>query len=57
MHGEYEPPGGQLVAADVEVAGGRLAGVQVSGWRDHDWRLVREEPQEPAPHPGHPHRR
>ena len=26
MHGEYKPPGGKLVAADVEVAGGRLAG-------------------------------
>ena len=114
MQGEYKPPGGKLVAADVEVAGGRLARVQISGdfflepddaldhvsaaltgipadadtgvitaritaalgagavpagvaaaaaatavrraptrgsgWRDHDWRLVREEPQEPALH-------
>jgi len=25
MHGEYKPPGGKLVAADVEVAGGLLA--------------------------------
>ena len=31
MHGEYRPPGGKLVAADVEVAGGRLARVRVSG--------------------------
>ena len=31
MHGEYEPPGGKLVAAEVEVAGDRLARVQVSG--------------------------
>ncbi len=31
MHGEYKPPGGKLVAADVEVAGGRLASVRVSG--------------------------
>ena len=30
MHGEYKPPGGELVAADVEVAGGRLARVRVS---------------------------
>ena len=42
MHGEYKPPGGKLVAADVEVAGG------ASGWHDHDWRFVREEPQELA---------
>jgi lipoate---protein ligase len=108
VHGECEPPGGKLVAADAGVAGGRLARVQVSGdffpepgvpgrlsaaltgipadadagvitaritaalggdaapaggaaalrraltrgsgWRDHDWRLVREEPREPALH-------
>ena len=114
MHGEYKPPGGKLVAADVKVAGGRLARVQVSGdfflepgntldrlnaaltgipavedasvitaritaalggdavlagftaaavatavrraltratgWRDHDWRLIRDEPQDPALH-------
>jgi hypothetical protein len=31
MHGEYKPPGGELVAADVEVAGGRMARVQISG--------------------------
>ena len=31
MHGEYKPPGGKLVAADVEVTGGHLARVQVSG--------------------------
>jgi lipoate---protein ligase len=31
MHGEYKPPGGKLVAAEVEVAGDRLARVQVSG--------------------------
>ena len=31
MHCEYKPPGGKLVAADAEVAGGRLAKVQVSG--------------------------
>ena len=30
MHGEYGPPGGKLVAADVDVAGGRLARVRVS---------------------------
>ncbi|HEU5418052.1 MAG TPA: biotin/lipoate A/B protein ligase family protein [Streptosporangiaceae bacterium] len=114
MHGEYKPPGGKLVAADVEVAGGLLASVQVSGdfflepddaldrvnaaltgmpsdadtpaitarieralgddvvlggvsarsmatavrralsratgWRDHDWRFIYEEPREPAMH-------
>jgi len=114
MHGEYKPPGGKLVAADVEVADGRLARVQVSGdfflepgealdrvnaaltgipvaadtsvittrvnaalggdamlagftagavatavrraltlasgWRDHDWRFIREQPQDPALH-------
>jgi lipoate-protein ligase A len=114
MHGEYKPPGGKLVAADVEVAGGRLARVQISGdfflepddtlehvsaaltgipaaadasvittriigavgseavlagvtaeamatavrralsrasgWRGHDWRLIRAEPQDPALH-------
>ncbi|HCU92456.1 MAG TPA: lipoate--protein ligase [Actinobacteria bacterium] len=114
MHGEYQPHGGKLVAADVEVTGGRLARVQVSGdfvpgaagalgrigtavtglpvtadtavitagiqaalgggvlpagicpsavavavrravlgasdWRDHDWQLVHEGPQEPALH-------
>ncbi len=114
MHGEYKAPGGKLVAADVEVASGRLARVQVSGdfflepdealeridaavtglpvtadtaaitarveaalgagailagfsaetvavairravtrassWRDHDWRLIYDEPQSPALH-------
>ena len=114
MHGEFKPPGGKLVAADVEVAGGQLARVQISGdffpgpddalgrlnaaltgipavednsamtaritaalggdavlagfttgtaatavrraltrasgWRDHEWRLVRDEPQDPALH-------
>ncbi len=114
MHGEYKPPDGMLVAADVEVTGGRLVRVQVSGdfipghsgaleqistavtglpasadtaaitvgiraafggeampagippgavavavrravlgasdWRDHDWQLVREGPQDPALH-------
>ena len=114
MHGEYKPPGGKLVAADVEVTGDRLSHVQVSGefvpgaahtlerigaavtglpasadaaaitasiqaalggeavpagicpgslavavrravlgasdWRDHDWQLVSEGPQDPALH-------
>ena len=113
MHGVYEPPGGKLIAADVDVAGGRLARVRVSGdffldpddalervnaaltgipavadssvitarveaalgdatlagftaeavatavrraltratgWRDHDWRFIRDEPQDPALH-------
>jgi lipoate-protein ligase A len=50
MHAECKPSGGTLAAADVEAAGGRLAGVQVSGWRDHDWRFVRDEPQDPALH-------
>jgi lipoate---protein ligase len=114
MHGEYKPPGGKLVAADVEVADGRMARVQISGdffvepddtldhvnaaltgipatadscvitaritaalgsdavlagvtagamaaavrraltrasgWRDHDWRFIRAEPQDPALH-------
>ena len=113
MHGDYKQPGGKLVAADVEVAGGRLARVQISGdfflepddaldrvnaaltgipvaadapvittritaalggavlagctagtvatavrraltrasgWRDYDWRLIRDEPQDPALH-------
>ncbi len=31
MHGEYKPPGGKLVAADVEMADGQLARVQISG--------------------------
>lgn len=31
MHGEYKAPGGKLVAADVEVARGRLAEVRISG--------------------------
>ena len=31
MHGEYKVPGGKLVAADVEVAGGKLATVAISG--------------------------
>ena len=114
MHGEYKPPGGKLVAANVEVVGGRMARVQISGdfflepddtldrvnaaltgipatgdasvittrvtaapgsdavlagvtagamaaavrrastrasgWRDHDWRFIRAEPQDPALH-------
>ena len=114
MHGEYKPPGGTLVEADVDVADARLASVRVSGdsfpwpgdaldrvnaaltgipadedvsvitalvaaalgvdawpagltaaavttavrraltratgWRDHDWRFIREEPQDPALH-------
>ncbi|RRO20756.1 lipoate--protein ligase family protein [Saccharopolyspora rhizosphaerae] len=31
MHGEFKVPGGKLVAADVEVAEGRLSQVRVSG--------------------------
>jgi lipoate---protein ligase len=31
MHGEYKAPGGKLVVADVEVAGGCLADVRISG--------------------------
>ncbi len=31
MHGEYKVPGGKLVAADVDVTGGRLAAVAISG--------------------------
>ncbi|GAA4833544.1 biotin/lipoate A/B protein ligase family protein [Saccharopolyspora rosea] len=31
MHGEYKVPGGKLVVADLEVVGGRLSGVRVSG--------------------------
>ncbi|MDE9364531.1 biotin/lipoate A/B protein ligase family protein [Luteipulveratus sp. YIM 133132] len=31
MRGEYKVPGGKLVAVDVEVAGGRLSQVSVSG--------------------------
>jgi lipoate-protein ligase A len=31
MHGEYKTPGGKLVVVDLEVEGGRLARVQVSG--------------------------
>lgn len=31
MHGEYKMPGGKLVVVDLEVRGGRLAQVQVSG--------------------------
>jgi lipoate-protein ligase A len=53
MHGEYKPPGGKLVAADDEVAGGgrpALTRPGASGWRDHDWRFIREEPQDPALH-------
>jgi lipoate-protein ligase A len=114
MHGEYKAPGGKLVVANVEVAGGRLADVRISGdfflepddaleridaavtglpeaadipaitasieaglggeampaglsaetvaiairravtrasnWRDHDWQLIHEAPQDPALH-------
>lgn len=31
MHGEYKVPGGKLVVVDVEVDGGRLADVRLSG--------------------------
>ncbi len=31
VHGEYKSPGGKLVVADVEVAGGRLEQVNISG--------------------------
>jgi len=31
MHGEYKVPGGKLVVVDLEVAGGTIAAVQVSG--------------------------
>jgi lipoate-protein ligase A len=31
MHGEYKVPGGKLVVVDLEVDGGRLGRVQVSG--------------------------
>ncbi|MDO1529925.1 biotin--protein ligase [Fulvimonas sp. R45] len=31
MHGEYKMPGGKLVVVDLDVRGGRLAGVRLSG--------------------------
>lgn len=31
MHGEYKAPGGKLVVADLDVVGGQIANVQVSG--------------------------
>ena len=31
MHGEYKVPGGKLVVVDLQVVGGRLSGVRVSG--------------------------
>jgi len=31
MHGEYKVPGGKLVVVDLEVEGGRLARVRLSG--------------------------
>lgn len=44
MHGEFSrPPGGTLAAAR------RVPG-RSSGWRDHDWRFIRDEPQGPALH-------
>lgn len=39
MHGEYKTPGGKLVVVDVEVSGGRLHEVEVSG----DFFLYPEE--------------
>lgn len=30
-HGEYKEPGGKLVVVDLEVAGGRLSRVEVTG--------------------------
>ncbi|MEO6226605.1 MAG: biotin--protein ligase [Thermomonas sp.] len=31
MHAEYKVPGGKLVVADLDVTGGRMAGVRISG--------------------------
>ncbi len=31
MHGEYKVPGGKLVVVDLEVQGGRLHNVRISG--------------------------
>ena len=31
MHGEYKVPGGKLVVVDLEVEGGKLADVRLSG--------------------------
>ena len=31
LHGEYKTPGGKLVVVDLEVEGGRLRNVEVSG--------------------------
>lgn len=31
MHGEYKMPGGKLVVIDLQLRGGRLADVQLSG--------------------------
>lgn len=45
------PPGGTLTAADDGAAGGpRQDRTGASGWRDHDWRFIRDEPQDPALH-------
>jgi len=59
MHGEYGAPGGKLVSADAALAGATATGVaaavpraltRASGWRDHDWRFIRDEAQDPALH-------
>ena len=57
--GVFPEPGDPLERAGAALAGvtaGAVANAvrptrtRSSGWRDHDWRLIREEPQDPALH-------
>ena len=41
------PPGFTAGAVATAV---RCALTRASGWRDHDWRFIRDEPQDPALH-------
>jgi lipoate-protein ligase A len=51
MRSGDKPPGGKVVVAGVGVACGRQRVLtRASGWRDHDWQFIRDEPQDPALH-------
>jgi lipoate---protein ligase len=53
MHGEHklgEDTGSARCTAGAVATAVRRALTRASGWHEHDWRFIRDEPQEPALH-------
>lgn len=50
VSGDSVPEPGGAVLSGALAAAVRRAPARASDWRDHDWRFVRDEPQDPALH-------